>query len=149
MKIRAQKTVSRELFWWLHIIFFGILGVLMVFFLDSGATIRLLCESLLSENRPGFLSALLRPEVLEALLLYGKCFIWSYELVFCLAFLLHGSLHGLKTAFAIAACFEAVLFLLQFFFFLHGNFLFGNLAAILLGDFISAVVILIHERALI
>ena len=102
MKIRAQKTVSRELFWWLHIIFFGILGVLMVFFLDSGATIRLLCESLLSEKRPGILSALLRPEVLEALLLYGKCFIWSYELVFCLAFLLHGSLHGLKTAFAIA-----------------------------------------------
>ncbi len=149
MKIHAQKSVNRELFWWINIIFFGILGILMVCFLDSGLTIRLLFESVLSEKRPGILGMILRPEFLEPLLLYGKCFIWSYELIFCLAFLLHGSLSGLKTAFAIAVCFEAVLFLAQFFFFLHGNFLLGNLAAILLGDLLSAVVILIHERALI
>ena len=149
MKIRAQKSFSSELFWWVNIIFFGILGVGMVFFLDSGVTIQALCKSVLSSQKLGVLGRILSPGLLELLLLYGKCFIWSYELVFCLSFLLRGSLTGLKTAFGIAVSFEAILLLVQFFFFLHGSFLPGNLVAILLGDLLSAVVILIHERALI
>ncbi len=149
MKIHAQKSFSNELFWWINIIFFGILGVLMVLFLDSGAALRALCEKILARQSSGASGRFTGTGLLELLLLYGKCFIWSYELVFCLAFLLRGSLSGLKSAFAIAVSFEAVLLLVQFFFFLHGSFLPGNLAAILLGDLLSAAVILIHERALI
>ena len=150
MKIRAAKVPNRELFWWLNILLFGILGVVLILALNSSVSVHALCARLLAGKGISALQKrILTPEVVELLLLYGKCFIWSYELVFCLSFLLRGSLSGLKSAFAIAVVFEAILLLVQFFFFLHGSFLIGNLAAILLGDFFSILIILIHERALI
>ena len=93
MKIRAAKVPNRELFWWLNILLFGILGVVLILALNSSVSVHALCARLLSGKGISALKKrILTPEVVELLLLYGKCFIWSYELVFCLSFLLRGSL---------------------------------------------------------
>ena len=151
MKIHAVKTIHRSTFWWVHILVTAILGVALAVGLSSPQSIRVLSEYLLGKHRESASSGfrLITPARLELLLLYAKYFVWSYALVFCLAFLMRGSLAGLKTAFSVAAVFETVIFLVQFFFFLHGTFYGGTVLAILLGDLLSALTILIHERALI
>ena len=151
MKIRASKAIHKDVFWWTHIIVTAVLGIALVVGLNSSQSIRLLSEYLLGTRRGSALSGirLMTPAHLELFLLYVKCFVWSYALVFCLAFLMKGSLSGLKYAFSVACTFEAVIFLIQFFFFLHGTFYAGNVLAILLGDLLAIVTILIHERALI
>ena len=151
MKIRVSKAVNKDVFWWSHIIVVAVFGAALVVGLNSAQSIRLLSEYLLGSRRPSLIPGLrlVTPEILELFLLYIKCFVWSYALVFCLAFLMRGSLAGLKFAFSVACVFEAVIFLIQFFFFLHGTFYVGNVLAILLGDLLAAAAILIHERALI
>ena len=149
MKIRAAKAPNRELFWWLHIIIYGLLGVMLICMLSSSRMISAFCSVLINRGVNLLKLPAVRPEILETLFLYGKYFIWSMELVFCLSFFFRGSLRSLKTAFAIAFTFDAMLILVQFFFLLHGNFYVGNVLSVFLGFLISASVILIHERALI
>ena len=141
MRIRAVKSVHRDTFWWVHIIVLGAAGVI-VCAASSPALIRAL-------YREASFAPRLTPAALEVLLLHAKCFLWSAELVFCLAFLFRDSFRGLKSAFSIAAAFETVLILILFVFFLQGTLFLGNLAAIVLGYVLAAAVILIHERVLI
>lgn len=145
MRAKALARRRYEFFWWANILIPLVLGALMYFVLNSTVFFSSLVQFLFRGAEPdSFFERLF-----TTVCLYGRDFLWAYSIVFAIAALFRGSFSGLKKAFLIVLGFEAAVEILKLLSVIPGSFDVRSLIAVLIGNVLAVVIILVHEKVLL
>jgi hypothetical protein len=143
-KIAARRRY--EFFWWANILIPLALGAAMYCILNSDVFFANVVRFIFAR---GDGRSLIPEGVFYAICLYGRDFLWAYAIVFAVALLFRGSFSGLKKAFLIVLGFEVVIEVLKLVSVIPGSFDIWSLLAVVIGNVLAAVFILIHEKVLV
>ncbi|MBO4411203.1 MAG: hypothetical protein J5794_03360 [Lachnospiraceae bacterium] len=146
MRAKALAARRYEFFWWANIIISLLIGGTMYAILNSDTFFSSVVRFLFGRGEG---KALISENLFSAICLYGRDFVWAYAVVFAVAYCFRGSFPGIKKAFLITLGFEAVVEVLKILSIIPGAFDVWSIVAVLIGNVLAAVIILIHERALI
>ncbi len=146
MKAKAIALRRYEFFWWCNILIPLVFCGAMYAVLNSDAFFASLVQKLFGEGsaRGGFFERLF-----VVVCMYGRDFLWAYAVVFAVAYLFRGTFVGLKKSFLIVLGFEVVVEIIRFFAAIGGAFDVFNIVAIVIGNGLAILGILIHEGALV
>ena len=144
----AKVNVRQETFWWTGILIPLLMGGVFYIFLNSEQFLTRLVFSLYGpEKVTVFGRELIAESLFVALCKYTSDFLLAFSLVFALGYWLRGTLKMFGQALLIAFLFEGVMEIWRFSTSASGAFRLGHVIALVLGNVVAAVIILIHEKA--
>ena len=145
--MRAQIAARRryEFFWWANVLIPLAVGAAMYCVLNSDVFFSSVVRFVFARDG----QSLIPEGLFYAICLYGRDFLWAYAIVFTVSLLFRGSFQGLKKAFLIVLGFEVMIEILKLVSVIPGSFDIWSLIAVVLGNALAAVLILIHERVLV
>ena len=144
----AKVNVKQETFWWAGILIPLALGAIFYIFLNSEQFLTRLVMGLYGPDKATLFGREIISESLFVVFCkYTSDFLLAFSLVFALAYWMRGTLKMFGQALLIAVVFEAVMEIWRFSTAASGAFRLGHVIALVLGNAVAAVIILIHERA--
>lgn len=145
----AKVNVKQETFWWTGILIPLALGAVFYMLLNSEQFLTHLVFGLYGPDKATMFGREIISESLFVVLTKYTCdFLLAFSLVFALAYWLKGTLKMFGQALMIALVFEFVMEVWRYSTAAGGAFRLGHILALLLGNAVAAVLILIHEKAI-
>ena len=145
----AKVNVKQETFWWVGILVPLALGAVFYMLLNSEQFLTRLVFGLYGPDKATIFGREIISESLFVVLTKYTCdFLLAFSLVFALSYWLRGTLKSFGRGILIAIAFELVMEIWRFSTAASGAFRIGHVIALVLGNAVAAVLILIHEKAI-
>ena len=145
----AKVNVKQETFWWTGILIPLALGAVFYMLLNSEQFLTRLIYGLYGPDKATLFGREIIAESLFVVLARYTCdFLLAFSLVFALSYWLRGTLKSFGHGILIALAFEFVMEVWRFATAAGGTFRVGHVIALLLGNAVAPVLILIHEKRL-